>query len=92
MERTVTNVVTTENSTATFNGWDLNFEVKSDANSVKTIAVSGTKEDNYFTLNYDNGSISNYFQKGMDIPLFMEVLNEVNAIVDGFATVEEESE
>lgn len=88
MIRTNITTFTKETSVAEVNGWKLNFTVETTDTGLKTIQVSGSKENNYFSANrQENGHISNSFSAGLDVSLLNEVVQEFDAIVDSFAPV-----
>lgn len=90
MIRTNITTFTKETSVAEVNGWKLNFTVEATDTGLKTIQVSGSKENNYFSANrQENGHISNSFSGGLDVSLLNEVVTEFDAIVESFATVVE---
>lgn len=87
MNRQISNTITKETSTATVNGWNLNFIVESTGEGLKTIQCSGSKGSNYFSVNrQENGQISNSFTAGLDVALLSEVVAEFDSIVTSFAT------
>lgn len=88
MIRTEIKTFTKETSVAEVNGWKLNFIIESTDSGLKTIQVSGSKENNYFSANrQENGHISNSFSGGLDVPLLNEVVQEFDAIVESFEPV-----
>lgn len=91
MTRTNKKTFTKETSAAEVNGWKLNFTIEVTDTGLKTIQVSGSKENNYFSANrQENGHISNSFSGGLDVAFLNEVVTEFDAIVDSFQPVEEE--
>lgn len=85
MNRNILTLVTKETSEAVVNGWKLNFVVESTNQGLKTIQVSGSKEENYFSANrQETGQISNSFTKGIDVALLSEVVAEFDLIVASF--------
>ncbi|SJN38232.1 hypothetical protein FM120_11085 [Sphingobacterium faecium PCAi_F2.5] len=90
MNRENKKTTTKEVSTAGTNGWNLNFSVESSDDKLKTIQVSGTKGQNYFSANrQENGQISNSFTGTFDVDLLSDVVAEFESITSSF-TVESE--
>lgn len=90
MNRVNKNTTTKEVSTAETNGWKLNFTIESSDDKLKTIQVSGTKGQNYFSANrQENGQISNSFTGTFDVNLLSDVVAEFESITSSFITVEE---
>lgn len=90
MIRTNITTFTKETSVAEVNGWKLNVTIEATDTGLKTIQVSGSKENNYFSANrQENGHISNSFSGGLDVSLLNEVVQEFDAIVASYATVVE---
>lgn len=70
-----------EKSTATFNGWNLNFTTNRDGNVVKNINVHGTKEGQTVSgILSENGAITIGFSSVYDASL-------AGAIADEFAAM-----
>lgn len=84
------NKVTTtrEVSTCDIKGWKLNFTVESSDELLKTIQVSGTKDQNYFSANrQEGGQIANSFSQSVDVAILSDVVAEFDAIVAEFTAV-----
>ncbi len=71
-----------EQSRAEFNGWTLNFNVQRSGDSVRSITVSGNKEQSSVTASKnETGYVNIGFSAGIrDSALMIAILDEMDAI------------
>lgn len=79
IERTVVSTTQNEISTASFNGWELNFTVVSTSEGVTDINVSGQKDGgSVFASKNADGYINVGFSQGsIDTDLYLALITEI---------------
>jgi len=88
IERTVVSTTTQEQSTAEYNGWNLNFTAQIDSGVVKNVNAYGNKgEHNVSASISEQGYINiGFSQGGRDLALMGALMDELEAMT---AVVEE---
>ncbi len=82
IRKEIVTITTQEHSRATYNGWELNFDVQRSADYVKNIKANGTKDQtSVYVTKDEQGYVNMSFSAHVrDSQLITAILEEIDAI------------